>query len=63
MELALAALILGLSAVLDAVALSPAVETLVVPWQRVSFTLSLLFLIPRESTDVFFGSWSKPNLC
>ena len=46
MELALSALVLWLSAVLDAMILGPAVETLVVLWQRVSFTLPLLLLIP-----------------
>ena len=45
-ELAFVALVLWLSAVLDAVAFGSAVETLVVLWQRVSFTLSLLLLIP-----------------
>ena len=46
MELALAALILWLSAVLDAMAFGPAVETLVVSWRRVSLALALLLLIP-----------------
>ena len=45
MELALIALVLQLSAVLDAVTLSSAVETLVVP-QHVPFALSFLLLIP-----------------
>ena len=45
-ELALAALILWLSAVLDAVAFGPAVETLVVSWQHIPFALSFLLLIP-----------------
>ena len=62
MELTLGALVFGLSAVLDAVTFSSAVETFVVSWRRVSFTLSLLLIIPRESADVFFGSRSKPNL-
>ena len=61
-ELALTTLILRLPAVLDAMALHSAVETLVVSWWRVSFTLALLLLIPQEGTNVFFGSWSKPNL-
>ena len=46
MELALAALILRLSAILDAMAFGSAVETLVVSWRRASFTLSLLLFIP-----------------
>ena len=46
MELALGALVLWLSAILDAVAFGSTVETLVVSWRRVSFTLALLFLIP-----------------
>ena len=45
-ELALATLILWLSAVLDAVAFSPIVETLVVLWQQVSLAFTLLLLIP-----------------
>ena len=45
-ELALAALILWLSAVFDAVAFSSAVETLVVSWRGVSLALTLLLLIP-----------------
>ena len=45
-ELALAALILQLSAVLDAVAFSSTVETLVVSWQGISSTLSLFLLVP-----------------
>ena len=57
MELALVALVLWFSAILDAVAFSSTVETLVVSWRRVSFTLSLLLLIPQESADVFFISW------
>ena len=57
MELALAALVLQLSAVLDAMALGSRIETLVVSWRRVSFTLSLLLLIPQKSTDIFFISW------
>ena len=56
-ELALATLILWLSAVLDAVTFGSAVETLVVSWQKVSFALTLLLLIPREGADVFFDSW------
>ena len=63
MELALAALILRLSAILDAMAFGSTVETLVVSWRRASFTLSLLLFIPQEGADVFFGSWSKPYLC
>ena len=55
-ELALVALVFWLSAVFDAMAFGSTVETLVVSWQRVSFTLSLL-LIPREGADVFFSSW------
>ena len=55
-ELTLGALVLRLSAVFDAVSFSSAVETLVVSWRRVSFTLAPLLLIPRESSDVFFGS-------
>ena len=58
MELALAALILWLSAILDAMAFGSTVETLVVLWRRVSFTLSLLLLIPQEGADVFFSSQS-----
>ena len=46
MELALVALILRLSAVLDAMAFGSAVETLVVSWWRISLALSLLLLIP-----------------
>ena len=56
MELALVALVLWLLAVLDAVAFGSTIETLVVPWRRVSFTLSLL-LIPQEGADVFLDSW------
>ena len=62
-ELALVALVLRLSAILDAVTFSSAVETFVVSWQRVSFTLALLLFIPREGTNVFFGSWSRSSLC
>ena len=62
MELVLGALVLWLLAILDAMAFCSAVETLVVSWQRVSFTLAFLLLVPRESADVFFGSWSKSNL-
>ena len=58
MELALTALILWLLAVLDAVALGSAVETLVVSWRRVSFTLTPFLLIPREGADVFFNPQS-----
>ena len=61
-ELALRALVLQLLAILNAVTFRSAVETLVVSWRRVSFTLALPLLIPRESADVFFGSRSKPNL-
>ena len=57
-ELALGALVLGLLAVLDAVAFGSTVETLVVSWRRVSFTLTLLLLIPREGADIFFSSRS-----
>ena len=46
MEFALVALVLQLSAVLDAVAFGSTVETLVVSWWRVSFTLALLLFIP-----------------
>ena len=45
-ELALGALVLRLTAILDAVAFGSAVETLVVSWRRVSFTLAFLLLIP-----------------
>ena len=45
-ELALGALILWLSTILDAMAFSSAVEALVVSWRRVSFTLALLLLVP-----------------
>ena len=58
MELALGALVFWFLAVLDAVAFGYAVETLVVSWRRVSFTLTLLLLIPREGADIFFSSWS-----
>ena len=61
-ELAFVALILWLSAVLDAMVFSSAVETLVVSWRRVSFTLPLLLLFPQEGTDVFFSSRSQPYL-
>ena len=57
MELALVALILWLSAVLDAMAFSSTVETLVVSWRRVSLALTHLLLIPQEGADVFFSSW------
>ena len=57
-KLALTTLVLRLSAVLDVVTFGSAVETLVVSWCRVSFTLSLLLLIPQEGADVFFSSWS-----
>ena len=46
MELALVTLVLRLSAILDAMAVDSAVEAFVVPWQRVSFTLALLLLVP-----------------
>ena len=62
MEFALAALVLWLPAILDAVAFGSAVETLVVSWWRVSSTLSLLLFFPREGTNVFFGFRSEPNL-
>ena len=45
-ELALVALVLWLSAILDAMALSSAVETLVVSRRRTPFALSFLLLIP-----------------
>ena len=45
MELALSALVLWLSAVLDAMILGPAVETLVVS-RYIPFALSFLLLIP-----------------
>ena len=57
MELAFAALILWLSAVLDAVAFGPTIETLVVSWRRVSLALTLLLqllalaLIPPSPSD------------
>ena len=58
-EFALVALVLGLSAILDAVAFGSAVETLVASWRRVTlaFALALLLLFPREGADVFFISW------
>ena len=46
MELALVTLVLRLSAILDAVTLSSAVETLVVSWWHIPFALSFLLLIP-----------------
>ena len=46
MELALGALVFQFSAILDAMAFDSAVETLVVSWRRVSFTLAFLLLIP-----------------
>ena len=57
MELAFVALVLWLSAVLDAVTLRSAVETLVVSW-RDSLAFAFLLLIPQEGADVFFNSWS-----
>ena len=62
MKLALAALVLWLSAVFDAVTFSSAVETLVVSWRRISLAFTLFLLIPREGTNVFFDPWSKPYL-
>ena len=58
MELALGALVLQLSAILDAVALDSAVETLVVSQQHIPFALSFLLLIPQESSNIFFFSQS-----
>ena len=46
MELAFGALVLRLSAILDAVAFGSAVEALVISWRGVSFTLAFLLLIP-----------------
>ena len=63
MELALITLILWLMAVFDAMSLSPAVETLVVSWRRVSLAFTLLLFIPQEGADVFFSSWPEPYLC
>ena len=63
MELALIALVFRLSEILDAVALGPTVETLVVSQWSISFALSFLLLVPREGSDVFFNSWPKPDLC
>ena len=57
MELALIALVLWLSAILDAMTFGSAVETLVVSWQRVALSFALLLLIPRKSADIFFDSW------
>ena len=57
MELAFVALVLWLSAILDAVTLHSTVETLVVSW-RGSLAFALPVLIPQEGADVFFGSWS-----
>ena len=57
-ELALVALVLWLSAVLDAMPLGSTVETLVVSWQHIPFALSFLLLIPQEGTDILFCSWS-----
>ena len=62
MELALTTLVLQLSAILDAVALDSAVETLVVSQQHIPFALSFLLLIPQEGSDVFFSFWAKPDL-
>ena len=45
-EFALSALVLRLSAVLDAVAFGSTVETFGVLWRRVSFTLAFLLFIP-----------------
>ena len=55
MELALVALVLRLSAVLDAVTLDSAVETLVVLWRHIPFALSFLLLISREGSNVFLS--------
>ena len=57
MKLALVALVLQLSAILDAVTFSSTVETLVVSWQCVPFALSFLLLIPQEGADIFICSW------
>ena len=57
MELTLAALILWLLAVLNPMTFGPTVETFVVSRQRVSFTLTLLLIIPQEGTNVFPSSW------
>ena len=46
MELALIALVLRLSAILDAMTLNPTVEILVVSWRHIPFALSFLLLIP-----------------
>ena len=62
-ELALAALILQFSAILDAMALGSTVETLVVSRWRASLAFTLLLLIPGEGADVFFGSQSQAYLC
>ena len=61
-ELTLVALVLQLLAVFDAVTLSSTVETLVVLWQWVSFSLALLLLIPGEGADVFLVSGSHSYL-
>ena len=45
-EFALTALILQLSAILDAMVFSSTIETLVVSWWRVSLALALLLVIP-----------------
>ena len=57
-ELALVALVLWLSAILDAVAFRTAVATLVVSQRRASLAFTLLLLIPRKGTSVFLVSWS-----
>ena len=58
MELALTALILWLSTVLDAVAFSSTVETLVVSWRRIALAFTLLLFIPQEGANVFVSFWS-----
>ena len=63
MELALVALVLRLLAVLDAMTLDSAVETLVVSRQCIPFAFAFLLLIPQESANIFFGPWPNPDLC
>ena len=59
-ELALAALILRLLAVLYSMSILAAVEALVASWCR-GLRLSLLLIVPGEGANIFFspGSWSK----
>ena len=59
-ELAFAAWVLRLSAVLDAVSFFSTVEALVASWSG-GFSLALLLIVPREGADIV-GLWAWPYL-